>query len=84
MNAIDIMNSVLFKLDPANTCCAENEAYDEYESVANSIIEDLKSNSHNLRDSIKKNMKFYFELEEDEYDLETIIDCYLMDLCVFR
>lgn len=32
-----MISEILFNLDPMNTCCKENEAYDEYDRIADQI-----------------------------------------------
>lgn len=33
-----ILSDILYALDPANTCCKENETYDEYDGFVEYII----------------------------------------------
>lgn len=37
MISSEAISRILFRHDPANTCCVENDAYDEYDRVAESI-----------------------------------------------
>ena len=32
-----MISEILFELDPMNTCCKENEVYDEYDRIADQI-----------------------------------------------
>lgn len=34
-----MISEILFNLDPMNTCCKENEAYDEYDRIAQQIAD---------------------------------------------
>ena len=42
-----MISDILFNLDPMNTCCKENSAFDEYDSIAQQI-EDLDLDSINV------------------------------------
>ena len=37
MKEFGIISEILFNLDPMNTCCKENHAYDEYDRIAYQI-----------------------------------------------
>ena len=34
-----MISEILFQLDPMNTCCKENNAYDEYDRIADQIAD---------------------------------------------
>jgi hypothetical protein len=51
--ARDIINQVLFKLDPMSTSCKENDLEDEYYEVATRIAYNWFSAYMTLSDSIK-------------------------------
>lgn len=57
----------LYVLDPANTCCFENECEDEYDSVARQIIEDIKSGT-DAKVAVGDAFRFAFSVELP-YDL---------------
>lgn len=42
-NDVAKLSKILFELDIANTCCKENECYDEYDSAALQIVEMIPS-----------------------------------------
>lgn len=35
------LSQALFQTDPANTCCKENDCFDEYDYLAEAIVERL-------------------------------------------
>ena len=61
--ARDIINKVLFKLDPMSTGCKENELEDEYYEVATRISYNWFSDSFTLYDAVK--FVFYENFWED-------------------
>lgn len=52
MRNIDHISKVLYDLDPIGTCCKENEAFDEYSKVADSI--DLYFRAENAETASQK------------------------------
>ena len=73
MNA-ERLNEVLFELDPARTCCVENECYDEYISIAEAIVS--FSDDDNLREIIKSTFMFDFDVELPNEMIEQILEEY--------
>jgi hypothetical protein len=51
---IHTLSDILFEVDPAGTCCKENDLFDEYDSFALYVINDVE-NGYNVENSIKKN-----------------------------
>jgi len=39
----EALSKVLFDLDPADTCCKENDAFDEYDAIAQSIVDAVRA-----------------------------------------
>lgn len=50
-NIVKSLSNALYIIDPAHTCCVENECTDEYDNVARYIIADCDVKS--LEESIK-------------------------------
>ena len=46
----DMISDILFNLDPMNTCCKENSAFDEYDRIAQQI-EDLELTTENVSEA---------------------------------
>ena len=55
-----ILNEVLFDLDPAGTACKENDAFDEYESIAAIIIERVREHSEPIDVAIRNSFNDLF------------------------
>lgn len=55
-NEFEILAEILFELDPANTCCVENEAFDEYYFFVQTLLEQI-----DMCDT-DTNKKYFFEL----------------------
>lgn len=60
------LSEILFNQDPMNTCCKENQAYDEYDRIAQRI-QDFVSKGVSLKESIQITFRDSFgeELSED-------------------
>lgn len=44
----DHINIVLFQADLLNTCCVANEAYDEYQHIAEELHSCIEDNNHTI------------------------------------
>lgn len=68
------LNEVLFELDPSNTCCVENSAYDEYDMVAERIDGlILNEPSISITEAIELAFDMY-ELEISKEDVASVVD----------
>lgn len=64
-----LLSDVLYEYDPAGTCCKENQCGEEYDSIAESIIEsDLL-----LTEAVRSVFSEYFELELTESIVDGIV-----------
>lgn len=69
INSTVILSDVLYTLDPASTCCKENECSDEYDIVASEILND----NGTLFDNIRLIFKSSFDIELSKDDTLNII-----------
>lgn len=49
----------LFGADPMHTCCRENDCFDEYDRVAEGVVERLEQ-GHPLKEAIHKELTEWF------------------------
>lgn len=69
------LSKALYVIDPARTCCAENECFDEYDNVASHVIDTIKFENVSIEQAIKTVF-----LEEFEYELS---DSVIAKICDF-
>ncbi len=61
----EAISLILFRYDPANTCCVENEARDEYDRVAESIAELINDELYSADYSVRVALSESFGSLED-------------------
>jgi hypothetical protein len=67
------LSEILFEIDPAGTCCKQNDCFDEYDSIAAEIEHDY--DQHGLfQQAVVENFEFYFEMQLEDEDLKSICD----------
>jgi hypothetical protein len=59
------ISEVLFDHDPMNTCCKENDCFDEYDSIAQSAFDKL-SNGQPIDEAISETLIDWFEVDSIE------------------
>ena len=65
----DMISRALFEFDPMNTCCKENDCFDEYAWIAESV-------EGRLRQGFSLKQALVLELAESFFDKETLhTDC---------
>lgn len=67
-----VLSKVLFKLDPLNTSCKENDAVDEYDKTAYKIIEFF--HVYEIQNSKDVRTKFIKEVLREECVLDAFIE----------
>lgn len=55
----------LYLLDPMRTCCVENECFDEYDRVADCIVQRIHQGD-SLRDALHKEFTHWFGIDLPE------------------
>lgn len=70
-----ILSKVLFELDPARTCCKENDCFDEYDSIASKILS-TRINFSTFYNAIDINFINYFDINLTPQMINNIIDEY--------
>lgn len=63
LSAEDI-SKALFEADPMNTCCKENDCFDEYDRVAEAVKESLDE-GQNLEQALIREISEWFHDGED-------------------
>lgn len=63
MTALIALNAALFQIDPAGTCCKENDCGDEYLSFARETLVEIE-NGADASDAIVSNLEYYFTIED--------------------
>lgn len=58
--SLETINAILFEIDPMNTCCKENNCYDEYERIASDIAS-MTSTGETIESALQYQFKFWFE-----------------------
>ncbi|WP_417529528.1 hypothetical protein [Marinobacter lipolyticus] len=53
------ISQTLFETDPMNTCCKENDCFDEYDYIAKAVAESL-AEGHNLKEALVKEISEWF------------------------
>ncbi|MFB2706547.1 hypothetical protein [Marinobacter shengliensis] len=61
----DMISRALFEFDPMNTCCKENDCFDEYDRIAESV-------EGRLRQGFTLKEALVLELAESFFDAETL------------
>lgn len=64
----------MFEIDPAKTSCKENQMFDEYDSFASFVEDDLESSSTSLENAIKLNYIFLFGRPMSDENYEAVIN----------
>lgn len=58
------ISKALFESDPMNTCCKENDCYDEYDSVAAEVVQHLEEGA-TLKGALARAINEWFYDGED-------------------
>ncbi len=53
------ISQALFETDPMNTCCQENDCFDEYYYIAKAVVERLSA-GHSLKEALIKEISEWF------------------------
>ena len=61
----DMISRALFEFDPMNTCCKENDCFDEYDRIAGGV-------EWRLRQGFTLKQALVLELAESFFDAETL------------
>lgn len=70
------LSDVLYTLDPAHTCCVENECADEYDGIAEVILNRFEPPM--LFSAVVKDVFCeYFDIELDNDTAINIYNCYI-------
>lgn len=64
LNAIQI-SKVLFEFDPMETCCKENDCFDEYDAIARAILQKL-AKGQPVDEAVSETLMDWFEVESIE------------------
>ncbi len=67
------LSSSLFHLDPMHTCCVENDCFDEYDRVANCVVQ-LVQEGRPLRDVLTEEFIRWFGVELPASALTTLVE----------
>ncbi|RUO62219.1 hypothetical protein [Pseudidiomarina insulisalsae] len=59
-NMFERFNRAMFDVDPMNTCCGENECYEEYARIADAAVNYVLE-GHTRREAIAQALKDSFE-----------------------
>lgn len=69
------ISKALFETDPMNTCCKENDCFDEYDSIAEAIAERL-AKGESLEQALTVEISEWF-FDGDQFDrtrLKPVLD----------
>ncbi|SOB74892.1 hypothetical protein SAMN04488490_0432 [Marinobacter sp. LV10R510-11A] len=69
----DQISRALFENDPMNTCCKENDCFDEYDRVAVDVAQCLEAGS-TLKDALAGAINEWFYDGEDMPKSESIVE----------
>lgn len=61
----ETLSSWLFETDPKNTCCKENDCFDEYDRIASTAIE-LMSEGQSPEEAIANALALWFDGPEPD------------------
>ena len=68
MNEVDMLfvelSDILYRLDPAHTCCKENECYEEYDGTADTIISFVKD-GYSPTEAVEETFVSMFDIRID-------------------
>lgn len=53
------ISQALFETDPMNTCCKENDCFDEYDQVASAVADRIAA-GHNLEEALVEEIAEWF------------------------
>ncbi|MFL1455418.1 hypothetical protein ACJO5Y_13345 [Marinobacter sp. GN3S48] len=53
------ISQALFETDPMNTCCQENDCFDEYDYIAKAVADSL-AEGHSLKEALVKEISEWF------------------------
>jgi hypothetical protein len=71
---VDKINNALYKLDPANTSCNENDGmHDEYLSISHYIF-DAVVDGFDIRTAIENELYDAFMITAENYDIEILVN----------
>lgn len=65
-------SELLFRLDLAHTSCKENDNFDEYDSIAQFILEDFQD-TKDFEQSVYNIFEDFFMMEPEEIDFEALM-----------
>ena len=66
------LSQTLYEHDPMDTCCKENECFDEYDNIAAQAVE-LIEDGHSLKTALNTVLSDLFSVDlAQEVDYETI------------
>ena len=65
-NRVEQISGALFETDPMNTCCEENDCFDEYDGVAEEIAARVAEGENLERALIREISEWFFD--GDQFD----------------
>jgi len=75
----DQISRTLFESDPMNTCCKENDCFDEYDRVAADVAQNLEAGAA-LKDALAEAINDWFYDGEDLPKSESIVESTILRL----
>ena len=69
----DQISRALFESDPMNTCCKENDCFDEYDRVAADVAQSLEAGS-TLKEALAEAINEWFYDGEDLPKSESVVE----------
>ncbi|EBA00899.1 hypothetical protein [Marinobacter sp. ELB17] len=67
------ISKALFEIDPMNTCCKENDCFDEYDLIAADVAESLEAGA-TLKDALAGAINEWFYDGEELLKSESIVE----------
>jgi len=73
------ISDALFETDPMNTCCKENDCFDEYDRIAADVAQSLEAGA-SLKDALADAINEWFYDGEDRPKSESIVASTVLQL----
>ena len=73
------ISDALFETDPMNTCCKENDCFDEYDRIAADVAQSLEAGA-SLKDALADAINEWFYDGEDLPKSESIVVSTILQL----
>lgn len=74
----DQISKALFEIDPMNTCCKENDCFDEYDQVAAGVVAQLEEGFDLKQALVIELAEWFFEKENLHTDCLNPVVVYLV------